>query len=87
MSIYLRDGREVSIDVSECRREYSQLAKQYFEVWYVKARLVGTLRLLHDGQWIPATQLTADKGWKEIERTVTRLTRARAKRPPAPLSL
>ncbi|MEM8501379.1 MAG: hypothetical protein AAF542_25445 [Pseudomonadota bacterium] len=78
MSIYLRDGGEITIDASECRREYSAIAKQYFEVWYVKARPVGKYHPLHDGQWIPATQLTADRGWKEIERTVTRLQRRRA---------
>lgn len=79
MTIYLRDGSEVCFDEAECRREYSALAKQNVDIWYVKARLLGEQRMLRDGAWIPATQFTADKGWKEIERHVRLLKKKKAR--------
>lgn len=82
MTIYLRDGSEVCFDEAECRREYSALAKKNFDIWYVKARLLGEQRMLRDGAWIPATQFSADKGWREIERHAKQLqkkTRAQRK--------
>lgn len=79
MSIYLRDGNEVCFEDAECRREYSTLAKKNVDIWYVKARLLGEQRMLRDGAWIPATQFTADKGWKEIERHVKRAVKKTSK--------
>ena len=70
MTIYSRDGREVSIGAVMRRAEFSHVAHRTVDVWYVKLRVAGTGRVLNRGQWFSTACLRADNGWKEIQKAL-----------------
>lgn len=80
MAIYCRDGQEVCIGDVMRRAEYSNVAHRSVDVWYVKLRVAGTGRLLHQGQWLSAAYLRADDGWKEIQKALRAAEETRVRR-------